>query len=73
MKRALKENKMDDLKKAQARLKRESMELAGQIHDIVEENLWSGYEQLPELSARLTEKVREYEKARELYVQSQPQ
>ncbi|OGG95096.1 MAG: hypothetical protein A2508_08750 [Candidatus Lambdaproteobacteria bacterium RIFOXYD12_FULL_49_8] len=42
-----------DPKKELAKLKRLATEIAGQIHDIVEEGLWTDYEQMPELSAQL--------------------
>jgi len=42
-----------EARKELARLKRQASELAGQIHDIVEEDLWTRYRELPELSNRL--------------------
>ncbi|MDY0320720.1 MAG: CCE_0567 family metalloprotein [Arcobacteraceae bacterium] len=48
-----------ELKKEHARLKRLAVEIAGQIHDIVEDTLWSEYEQLPILSAKVVEAVKE--------------
>ncbi len=36
-----------------AKKKRIIMEVAGQIHDVVEETLWQNYTQLPELSEKL--------------------
>lgn len=36
-----------------AKKKRIIMEVAGQIHDVVEETLWQDYTQLPELSEKL--------------------
>lgn len=36
-----------------ARQKRIIMEVAGQIHDIVEDTLWQDYVRLPELSAKI--------------------
>lgn len=44
-------------KKELARLKRKVSELAGQIHDIVEETLWQDYGQLPDLSQALIQAV----------------
>lgn len=46
-----------DSKKELARLKRLTQELAGAIHDIVEETLWQEYEQLPALSQKLVAAV----------------
>jgi len=46
-----------DSKKELARLKRLAQELAGAIHDIVEETLWQEYEQLPALSQKLVAAV----------------
>jgi len=51
---------MDDpkaVKKELAKLKRQAAEIAGQIHDIVEETLWSDYHQLPQLSAQIIEAI----------------
>lgn len=42
-----------EARKELARLKRQASELAGQIHDIVEEHLWTHYRDLPGLSNRL--------------------
>ncbi len=46
-------------KKQLARLKRIASEFAGQIHDIVEETLWTDYKELPELSEKLIAAVEE--------------
>ncbi|EIC20678.1 CCE_0567 family metalloprotein [Thiorhodovibrio frisius] len=48
-----------DQKKALAKLKRKATEIAGQIHDIVEDSLWTDYGQLPELSAKLVSACKE--------------
>ncbi|OSM04028.1 CCE_0567 family metalloprotein [Magnetofaba australis] len=42
-----------ELKKQLAKLKRLASELAGEIHDVVEDTLWSEYDRLPELSKDL--------------------
>jgi hypothetical protein len=39
--------------KAMAKKKRIIMELAGKIHDVVEDSLWQDYPKLSELSAEL--------------------
>ncbi|MDH4200379.1 MAG: CCE_0567 family metalloprotein [Spirochaetia bacterium] len=46
-----------------AKLKRQCVEVAGKIHDVVEENLWTDYSLLPELSRELVEKIQIYESA----------
>ncbi|MBK5968076.1 MULTISPECIES: CCE_0567 family metalloprotein [Thiorhodovibrio] len=48
-----------DHKKALAKLKRKATEIAGQIHDIVEDSLWTDYEQMPELAAKLVSACKE--------------
>ncbi|QOG11219.1 CCE_0567 family metalloprotein [Arcobacter sp. FWKO B] len=48
-----------ELKKEHAKLKRIAVEIAGQIHDIVEDTLWSEYEKLPILSAQVVEAVKQ--------------
>ena len=50
-----------DKSKEIAKLKRQSQEIAGQIHDIVEETLWTEYSLLPDLTNELIAKIREYE------------
>lgn len=54
-----------DNKKELARLKRQAQELAGAIHDIVEETLWQEYEQLPALSQKLVTAVERAEAFRQ--------
>ena len=54
-----------ELKKELAKLKRQAQELAGAIHDIVEETLWQEYGQLPGLSARLVQAVETAEQFRQ--------
>nr|WP_321240607.1 CCE_0567 family metalloprotein [uncultured Tolumonas sp.] len=44
-----------DPQKILAKKKRIIMEVAGQIHDVVEETLWSDYQRLPELSQSMLE------------------
>lgn len=41
------------LKKEWAKLKREASDLAAEVHDIVEERLWSDFERLPALADQL--------------------
>ena len=57
---------MDEQKKELAKLRREATEIASQIHDIVEDTLWSEYRQLEPLSQELIkrcEKVELFKKA----------
>lgn len=56
-------------KKELAKRKRKASEIASQIHDIVEDTLWSDYDRLPELSDRIVAAVEEakaYQKAQGL-------
>ena len=50
-----------ELKKELARLKRLAVEIAGEIHDIVEDTLWGKYNELPILSAKIVEAIKEAE------------
>lgn len=45
----------DEQKKELAKLKRKATEIAGQIHDIVEDTLWTEYSQLEPLSQQCIE------------------
>ena len=54
-----------DAKKELAKLKRLAQELAGAIHDIVEETLWQEYAQLPALSQKLVAAVERAEAFRQ--------
>lgn len=44
-----------EVKKEHAKLRRKATDIAGQIHDIVEDTLWTEYKNLPELSSQLIE------------------
>ena len=46
-----------ELKKELAKLKREASEIAGMIHAIVEDTVWTESHRLPELSQQLVEAV----------------
>ena len=52
-----------DKKKELARLKRLATELAGQVHDIVEEGLWTRYIELPQLTQDLVAACKRVEEA----------
>ena len=47
------------LKKELAKRKRMAVEIASEIHDIVEDTLWVDYVKMPELSEKLTVAVEE--------------
>ncbi len=42
-----------EIKKEFAGYKRKVTEVAGEIHDIVEDSIWTDYVKLPELSAKI--------------------
>lgn len=46
-----------ELKKEFAKLKRQAVEIASEIHDIVEDTLWMDYNKMPELSEKLVKAV----------------
>jgi hypothetical protein len=48
-----------ELKKGLAKRKRLAVEIASEIHDIVEDTLWSDYVKMPELSEKLIAAVEE--------------
>ena len=54
-----------ELKKELARLKRVAVEIAGESHDIVEDRLWVKYPELPILSAKIVEAIKEAEAYKE--------
>jgi len=56
---AHKEKNMDEkeLKKELAKLKRLAVEIAGEIHDIVEDTLWIKYNELPILSEKIVKAI----------------
>jgi len=48
-----------ELKKGLAKRKRMAVEIASEIHDIVEDTLWTDYVKMPELSEKLKVAVEE--------------
>lgn len=48
-----------ELKKGLAKRKRLAVEIASEIHDIVEDTLWTDYVKMPELSEKLKVAVEE--------------
>ncbi|HHE05651.1 MAG TPA: hypothetical protein ENK90_00835 [Epsilonproteobacteria bacterium] len=53
------------VKKEFAKKKRMAVEIASEIHDIVEDTLWSDYGKMPELSQKLVAAVSEANKFKE--------
>jgi enamine deaminase RidA (YjgF/YER057c/UK114 family) len=56
-----------EIKKMFAKQKRKVSEIAGEIHDIVEDTIWVDYVKLPALSEQVQEAMREVVKMREQY------
>lgn len=50
-----------DFQKTLSRKKRIIAEVAGQIHDVVEDTLWSHYAELPALAARIQDLMADLE------------
>jgi hypothetical protein len=50
-----------EIKKEYAKLKRKVTEVAGEIHDIVEDTLWTDYKRLPELSQKILDGMKDVE------------
>lgn len=48
-----------EMKKELAKYKRIVVELAGEVHDIVEDTIWTDYVRLPELSEKINEAMKE--------------
>ena len=53
---------LKEIKKGFAKRKRIAVEIASEIHDIVEDTLWSDYVKMPELSKKLKVAVEEANK-----------
>lgn len=45
------------------KLKRLATELAGEVHDLVEDRLWQDYEQLPDLVEKTRQACRQWQQA----------
>lgn len=54
-----------ELKKELAKLKRQAVEIASEIHDIVEDTVWTDHVRMPELAQKLYEAVEEANKFKE--------
>lgn len=48
-----------EMKRELAKRKRMAVEIASEIHDIVEDTLWTDYTKMPELSEKLIAAVKE--------------
>lgn len=56
-----------EIKKEYAGYKRKVTELAGEIHDIVEDTIWTDYVKLPTLSSQIEEAMQPVIKMKEQY------
>ncbi|MDD5359237.1 MAG: CCE_0567 family metalloprotein [Sulfurovaceae bacterium] len=56
-----------EIKKIFAGAKRKVVEVAGEIHDIVEDTIWVDYDKLPILSKKIQEAMVEVTQMREKY------
>ena len=56
-----------EAKKELAKLRRAAVELAAQVHDIVEERLWEDYAQLPSLGEQIVTAVKAVEAFKEAH------
>lgn len=54
-----------ELKKELAKLKRQAVEIASEIHDIVEDTVWTDHVKMPELAQKLYDAVEEANKFKE--------
>ncbi|MDD3774773.1 MAG: CCE_0567 family metalloprotein [Sulfurovaceae bacterium] len=56
-----------EIKKTFAGLKRKVVEIAGEVHDIVEDTLWTDYNKLPILSQKIQDAMENVIKMRSEY------
>lgn len=56
-----------EIKKEYAKCKRKVTEVAGEIHDIVEDSIWINYVKLPELSIKVGELMKDVEEYKAKY------
>ena len=52
-------NEQKEAKKELAKFKRKVVELAGEVHDIVEDSIWTDYVKLPKLSEDIDSAMKE--------------
>lgn len=57
------DDELKALQKAVRKKKRIATEWASQVHDLVEDQLWSGYEELPDLARKTAEACADWHKA----------
>lgn len=50
----------EEVRKEAGRLKREAIEIASKIHDIVEDTIWEDYKKMRELSEELIKRCDKY-------------
>jgi len=50
----------DEIRKEAGRLKREAIEIASKIHDIVEDTIWEDYKKMRDLSEELIKRCDKY-------------
>ncbi len=55
------------MKKELAKYKRKVVELAGVVHDIVEDTIWTDYDKLPELSEQIALAMKDVNAFKEAY------
>ena len=58
---------MKENKRELAKLRRIAMEIASEIHDIVEDTIWTNHVKLPQLSKKLYDAVEEANAFKEKY------
>ena len=56
-----------EIKKSYAKCKRKVTEVAGEIHDIVEDSIWTDYVKLPELSEKVAILMKDVESFKAKY------
>ncbi len=57
------EDELKVLQKSVRKKKRIATELASQVHDLVEDTLWSEYDKLPEIAAKCADACKEWAEA----------
>ena len=61
------EEELKALNKQAKRCKRIATEFASEVHDLVEDRLWSDYEMLPELAEKVRVACSEWQQAQEIF------
>lgn len=65
------DDELKTLKKEMSSKKRIAMDWASQIHDLVEDRLLAGFDELPGLAEKTVAACEEFHKAKEVYEQAQ--